>query len=119
MTNVQQLRHAILDQNLPLKQIQVELPIRNNNNNNTSTNLQNHAVIQLLAQRFRNANHSFPGDRGPEDPYQLALCLEGGGMRGAVSAGMAAAIASLGLTNCFDSIYGSSAGSVIGAYMVR
>jgi patatin-like phospholipase/acyl hydrolase len=43
----------------------------------------------------------------------------GGGMRGAVSAGMAAAIAGLGLTDAFDVIYGSSAGSVIGAYMVR
>ena len=112
VTNVHQLRHAILDQNLPLKQIQVQMPVHNNN----STNLQNHAVVQLLAQRFQDPN-SFPGDRN--DPYQLALCLEGGGMRGAVSAGMAAAIASLGLTNCFDSVYGSSAGSVIGAYMVR
>lgn len=119
VTNVHELRHAVLDQNMPLKQIQVELPVHNNNTNSTNTNLQNHAVIQLLAARFRHANHSFPGDRGPNDPYQLALCLEGGGMRGAVSAGMAAAIASLGLTNCFDSIYGSSAGSVIGAYMVR
>lgn len=48
----------------------------------------------------------------------LALAIEGGGMRGAVSAGMASAIAVLGLSNVFDSIYGSSAGSVIGAYMV-
>jgi hypothetical protein len=32
---------------------------------------------------------------------------------------MAAAIAGLGLTDAFDVIYGSSAGSVIGAYMVR
>jgi hypothetical protein len=39
-------------------------------------------------------------------------------MRGAVSAGMASAIASLGLCDSFDAIYGSSAGSVIGGYMV-
>ena len=39
-------------------------------------------------------------------------------MRGAVSAGMAAALMCLGLSDSFDSIYGSSAGSVIGAYMV-
>ena len=77
---------------------------------------QQHAVIQLLASRFLDPD-SFPGHRN--DPHTLALCLEGGGMRGAVSAGMAAAIASLGLTDCFDKVYGSSAGSVIGAYMVR
>mmetsp|Transcript_12235 Transcript_12235/g.22940 ORF Transcript_12235/g.22940 Transcript_12235/m.22940 type:complete len:507 (+) Transcript_12235:1-1521(+) len=39
-------------------------------------------------------------------------------MRGAVSAGMASAIAVLGLSDVFDCIYGSSAGSVVGAYMV-
>jgi predicted acylesterase/phospholipase RssA len=39
-------------------------------------------------------------------------------MRGCVSAGMAAAIASLGLCDTFDAVYGSSAGSVIGSYMV-
>jgi hypothetical protein len=52
------------------------------------------------------------------DNATLALSLEGGGMRGAVSAGMAAAIASLGLCDAFDAVYGSSAGSVVGAYMV-
>ena len=39
-------------------------------------------------------------------------------MRGAVSGGMAAAICCLGLSNAFDSIYGSSAGSIIGSYFV-
>lgn len=39
-------------------------------------------------------------------------------MRGAVSAGMASAIACLGLCDTFDAVYGSSAGSVIGAYMI-
>lgn len=39
-------------------------------------------------------------------------------MRGAVSAGMASAIACLGLCDTFDTVYGSSAGSVIGAYMI-
>ena len=45
------------------------------------------------------------------------MFVAGGGMRGSVSAGMAAAIATLGLCDAFDSVYGSSAGSVVGAYM--
>ncbi|KAL3909083.1 MAG: hypothetical protein SGILL_008231 [Bacillariaceae sp.] len=39
-------------------------------------------------------------------------------MRGCVSAGMVAAIAALGLSDSIDKIYGSSAGSVVGAYFV-
>lgn len=39
-------------------------------------------------------------------------------MRGCVSAGMVAAITALGLSDTIDTIYGSSAGSVVGAYMV-
>lgn len=39
-------------------------------------------------------------------------------MRGAISAGMVAAIKYIGLENTFDVIYGSSAGSIVGAYFV-
>lgn len=112
VTDAHQFRQKVLDENVPLKQIQVDLPVTNST---SVSELLNHQVVQLLAQRFR--QDSKPGARN--DPYTLALCMEGGGMRGAVSAGMAAAIASLGLTDCFDKVYGSSAGSVIGAYMVR
>ena len=56
--------------------------------------------------------------RAANDTAVLSLAIEGGGMRGAVSGGMAAAIACLGLSNAFDSIYGSSAGSIIGSYFV-
>jgi len=38
------------------------------------------------------------------------LVVEGGGMRGSVSAGMLRGLSKLGLLNCFDAVYGSSAG---------
>ena len=52
------------------------------------------------------------------DPHHLALVIEGGGMRGVVSAGMVAALEARNLTNCFDSIHGSSAGACAGAYFL-
>lgn len=75
-----------------------------------------HDVLNLLHQRYH--SQSSPMFRAANDTATLALSIEGGGMRGAVSGGMAAAIACLGLSNCFDSIYGSSAGSIIGSYFV-
>lgn len=97
---------------------------RNSTNNNSNSSVEydqenlpfNHEVIKIIEQRFK--TNSIPGSREDGDTAHLALSIEGGGMRGAVSAGMASAIAVLGLSDCFDSIYGSSAGSVIGAYMV-
>ena len=82
----------------------------------TTDQLLHHSVIELIAQRVR--TNSTPGNRAPDDTAHLALAIEGGGMRGSVSAGMAAAIASLDLTDAFDSIYGSSAGCMVGAYMI-
>jgi predicted patatin/cPLA2 family phospholipase len=52
------------------------------------------------------------------DPHHLALVIEGGGMRGVVAGGMVSALEDLGLLNCFDSIYGSSAGACAGAYFL-
>lgn len=75
-----------------------------------------HDVLNLLHQRYH--SQSAPSARADNDTAILALSIEGGGMRGAVSGGMAAAIACLGLSNAFDSIYGSSAGSIIGSYFV-
>ncbi len=49
------------------------------------------------------------------DPHRVALVLEGGGMRGVVSAGMTAALERLGLTPCFDLVVGASAGAINGA----
>jgi predicted patatin/cPLA2 family phospholipase len=43
---------------------------------------------------------------------RIALVVEGGGMRGAVSGGMALALDELGLARAFDAAYGSSAGTL-------
>ena len=84
-----------------------------------------HSVQQILHDRRRhvlnNNNNSNttqtttpPTDKG--DNHKVALVVEGGGMRGCVSAGMVTAIFYLGLEDTFDVIYGSSAGTIIGAY---
>lgn len=49
---------------------------------------------------------------------KVGLAIEGGGMRGCVSAGMMATIYDLGLMDTFDAVYGSSAGSLVGAYAI-
>lgn len=50
--------------------------------------------------------------RDRPDEARIALAIEGGGRRGAVSGGMALALHELGLTNAFDAAYGSSAGTL-------
>jgi predicted acylesterase/phospholipase RssA len=57
-----------------------------------------------------------PGHR--DDPYRIALSIEGGGMRGTVSAGMALALHELGAVPAFDAVYGASAGAITGAWLV-
>ena len=52
------------------------------------------------------------------DGARIALAIEGGAMRGVVSAGMVAALEQLGLTDAFDAVYGSSAGAINGAYFL-
>ncbi len=73
-----------------------------------------HPVLDVL--RRRAADRSAPGAR--RDPHRVALVLEGGGMRGVVSAGMAAALERLGLTASFDLVVGSSAGAINGGALV-
>jgi hypothetical protein len=115
VSNVHELRVAVLDEKHSFSQVnlanQLDAAIQEQID---ETFLQNHTVLQLMKERFETG--SKPGHR--QDNASLALAIEGGGMRGCVSAGMAAAVASLGLTDAFDKIYGSSAGSVIGSYMV-
>ncbi|MEA2310540.1 MAG: hypothetical protein QOE28_508 [Solirubrobacteraceae bacterium] len=53
-----------------------------------------------------------------DDGARLVLAIEGGGMRGAVSAGMAIAIHELGLTGCFDAVYGASAGALNAVWLL-
>jgi predicted patatin/cPLA2 family phospholipase len=73
-----------------------------------------HPVSEALRDRARSG--STPGAR--RDPHRVALALEGGGMRGVVSAGMAAALERLGLTKCFDLVVGASAGAINGGALV-
>lgn len=73
-----------------------------------------HPVAQLLHERM--AVGSKPGQRG--DGARIGLAIEGGGMRGAVSAGAAAALNLLGLSDAFDAVYGSSAGALIAAFFI-
>ena len=48
----------------------------------------------------------------------MAIAIEGGGMRGCVAAGMISALTHLNLTDSVDIVYGSSAGSLVGAYFI-
>ena len=115
VTNVNELRSKILDDGLALSNIKIECPYVSAGA--TISDVLKHDVIQLMVARYH--SQSRPGQRHGNDTAYLALAIEGGGIRGAVCSGMAAAIAALGLTDSFDTIIGSSAGSVIGAYMVR
>jgi predicted patatin/cPLA2 family phospholipase len=73
-----------------------------------------HPVIQALHRR--RDEESRPGER--TDGRRIALVIEGGGMRGVVSAGMTAAIEQLGLTGAFDEVHGASAGAFNGAFLL-
>jgi len=73
-----------------------------------------HPVLDVLHARLRDG--SAPGGR--DDPHRVAVVLEGGGMRGVVSAGMTAALERLGLTRCFDLVVGSSAGALNAAALL-
>lgn len=49
---------------------------------------------------------------------RIALAVEGGAMRGVISAGMVWALEDLGLADAFDAVYGSSAGAINAAYFL-
>ena len=73
-----------------------------------------HPVIAALHRRREQGSE--PGAR--DDGRRIALVIEGGGMRGVVSAGMTAAIEQLGFTDCFDEVHGASAGAFAGAFLL-
>lgn len=75
---------------------------------------QSHQVLELIRDRVANASQ--PGKRS--DNFKLGLAIEGGGMRGVVSCGMASALHFLGATNAFDVVYGASAGAFNGSFFV-
>lgn len=71
------------------------------------------SVIDLLRARVAR------GSRPPhDDGASIALAVEGGAMRGVISAGMVWALEDLGYTLAFDAIYGSSAGAINAAYFL-
>ena len=49
---------------------------------------------------------------------RLALVVEGGGMRGAISGGMVLALGELGLEHAFDAAYGASAGTLNALWLI-
>jgi predicted patatin/cPLA2 family phospholipase len=52
------------------------------------------------------------------DGNRIALIFEGGAMAGLYSSAAGTALEQLGLTNCFDLVYGTSAGAINAAYFV-
>ena len=73
-----------------------------------------HEVLRVLGDRLRAGSR--PGNR--TDGLRIVLAIEGGGMRGTVSAGMALALHELGLVPAFDAVYGASAGAITGAWLL-
>src|SRR5580692_1593448 len=73
-----------------------------------------HEVLRALAERRQTG--SKPAAR--DDGLRIALIIEGGGMRGVISAGMALALDELGLVPAFDAVYGASAGAITGAWLL-
>lgn len=76
--------------------------------------VESHPVLDVIHERLQSASR--PGER--KDGARVALAIEGGGMRGVVSAGMVAALEDLGTLDAFDDIYGASAGAFNGAYLI-
>jgi predicted patatin/cPLA2 family phospholipase len=73
-----------------------------------------HPVVEVLRARHREGSR--PGARS--DDRKIALAVEGGGMRGVLSAAMMTALKDRGLENAFDEVYAISAGAVNSAYLV-
>jgi predicted patatin/cPLA2 family phospholipase len=73
-----------------------------------------HPVVELM--KTRAATDSRPGGR--EDGARLALVVEGGGMRAAVTAAMLCGLDARGLAPTLDAVYGTSAGAIGGAWLL-
>lgn len=71
-------------------------------------------MLRVIDERVRSGSQ--PGNRS--DGLRVALSIEGGGMRGTVSAGMALALHELGMTRAFDAVYGASAGAISAAWLL-
>ena len=64
-------------------------------------------TLEILKHRHHSGSE--PGKR--DDPYKIALCVEGGGLRGVVSGGALASLEALGYKKAFDVLYGASSGA--------
>ncbi|MDQ2814981.1 MAG: patatin-like phospholipase family protein, partial [Actinomycetota bacterium] len=71
-----------------------------------------HDVLRVLAARVRAGGPPY------HDDLRVALAVEGGGMRGVISAGMALELHERGLVPAFDAVYGASAGAITGAWLL-
>jgi predicted patatin/cPLA2 family phospholipase len=76
--------------------------------------LRGHRVVQTILRRRDEGSQ--PGAR--TDGRRVALVIEGGGMRGVVSAAMTAALEQLGLRDAFDEVHGASAGAFNAAFFL-
>lgn len=70
-------------------------------------------VVDLMLERRRSGYRP-----GGVSNRKLALVVEGGGMRGVLSAGSLLAVDLLGFRGCFDEVYATSAGGVNAAYFL-
>ncbi|MGH3900529.1 MAG: patatin-like phospholipase family protein [Pseudonocardiaceae bacterium] len=75
-----------------------------------------HPVLRII--RERRASGSKPGAREDGDRAKVGLAVEGGGMRGVVSAAMLSALEDYGFTSAFDAVYGCSSGAINSAYFL-
>ena len=73
---VHELRRKVLDEGHDFRKLKVEV----NASKVSNQDLMNHETLQLIRERFLSG--STPGHRSKHDNAKLALCLEGGGMRG-------------------------------------
>jgi predicted patatin/cPLA2 family phospholipase len=73
-----------------------------------------HELLRGLGERLRTGSR--PGRR--TDELRIVLAIEGGGMRGTVTGGMALALYELGLVPAFDAVYGASAGAISAAWLL-
>jgi predicted patatin/cPLA2 family phospholipase len=70
-----------------------------------------HPVVELIRERAE-------GGGGRDDAIRLGLAIEGGGMRGAITGGMALELDRRGLRDVFDDVYGASAGALNAAWLL-
>lgn len=89
-------------------------PQQSSADGSNATPLAAHPVLDVIRNRVRSG--SAPGTRN--DGAKVALLIEGGGMRGVVTAAMGTALEHYRAWDAFDAVYGVSAGAITGAFFV-